>query len=167
MPFICYIPFNIYPWLLLPSLGSRRRNLRKTHHLHNLPTSWTKLVTHGKHFLGYGWPLRMSFEELFYSGYSECNQTIKRWKKYTIHERKMFHFRLQQFETNDVFFKRINQVSSLTAQIKRLHDLNLEGLLSKNLVRIFPYSWVLINYGSADHVNSGTHIFFCKRRAMR
>ena len=29
MYFICYIPFSIYPWLLLPSLGCRRINFKK------------------------------------------------------------------------------------------------------------------------------------------
>ena len=42
----------------------------------------------------------------------------------------MFRFSSQQFETDDI--KRIDQVSSLTAQIKLLLDFNLEGLVSKN-----------------------------------
>ena len=29
MEIICYIPFGIYPWLLLPSLGCRRINFKK------------------------------------------------------------------------------------------------------------------------------------------
>lgn len=48
--FVCYMPFNIDPWFLFSSLGSRRRNLNKMPHLCNLPTGWTKLATRGKHF---------------------------------------------------------------------------------------------------------------------
>ena len=29
----------------------------------------------------------------------------------------------------------------------------------QNVVRKFPYSWVLLNYGSADRGTSGTHIY--------
>ena len=48
--FVCYMPFNIDPWFLFSSLGSRRRNLNKMPHLCNLPTGWTKLLHEGSIF---------------------------------------------------------------------------------------------------------------------
>ena len=47
-------------------------------------------------------------------------------------EKKLFRLSLPQFETDDgCFSKRKNRVSNLTAQIKLLHDLILEELVSK------------------------------------
>ena len=75
----------------------------------------------------------------------------------------MFRFNLQQFKTDDgCFFKRRNQIKS-GFKSNRSNNTSAQfeswvvGL--RNFVRKFPYSWVLLNYGSADRGTSGTHIY--------
>ena len=83
----------------------------------------------------------MSFGKFFWTGYSERNRTINEWKgcKMCYPEKKMFRL--------SSHFKRMNRVSNLGAQIKLLHNLNLQGLVFKILWGSFH---VLGSYKTMD-----------------
>ena len=134
---------------------------KKVSHLHNLPTSWTKLVTCGKYLLGYDRPSWTSFAKSLNRLFQvQPNyQIMKRMWNALFRRKIVFRFSLQQFETDDgCFFKRRNWVSNLTAQKKLLYNLNLGW--SPKFLRKFPYSTVLLSYGSAGRGTCGTHIIY-------
>ena len=139
MHFICYMPFNIYSWILLPSKGADGEIIKKMQHLRNSPTSWTKLVTCGNIFKDTIDPQ----ENFFLTDYSERNRSINEWKgcKLIMCYPEKTIFRLSSH------FKWMNRVSNLTAQIKLLHNLNLEGLVSKILWGFFH---ILGSYKTMD-----------------
>ena len=105
-------------------------------HLRNSPTSWTKLFTCGNIFKDTIDPQECPSEKFFLTDYSERNRTINEWKgcKLIMCYQEKTIFRLSSH------FKRMNRVSNLTAQIKLLHNLNLEWLVSKILWGFFHIS---------------------------
>ena len=140
MYFICYIPFNIYPGLLLPSLGSRQRNFNKCRisaiyqpaeqNLLNVENIFKDTVN-----------LRECTPENSLNGLFEVQpnyKTIKRMWNALSRIKIVFRFSLQQFKTDDgCFFKRRNRVSNLSSAQFESWVIGLQ-----NFARKFPYSWV-------------------------
>ena len=130
-------------------------------HLRNSPTSWIKLVTCGNTFEDTIDPQ----ENFFLTDYSERNRTINEWKgcKLIMCYPEKTIFRLSSH------FKWMNRVSNLTAQIKLLHNLNLEWLGSKILWGFFH---ILGSYKTMDQQETEPAeppepvYFFFKRRGM-
>ena len=131
-------------------------------HFRNSPTSWIKLVTCGNTFEDTIDPQ----ENFFLTDYSERNRTINDWKgcKLIMCYPEKTIFRLSSH------FKWMNRVSNLTAQIKLLHNLNLEWLVSKILWGFFHISLGVTKLWISRKRNlrnlQSPYIFFFKRRGM-
>ena len=133
-------------------------------HLRNSPTSWTKLFTCGNIFQDTIDPQECPSKNFFnglFGAQPNC-KWMKRCKLIMCYpEKTIFHV--------GSHFKWMNRVSNLTAQIKLLHNLNLECLVSKILWGFFH---ILGNYKTMDQQEAEPAeppepvYFFSKKRSV-
>ena len=102
MHFICYMSFKIHPWLLLPSLGIRRRNLKKCS-ISTIYQSAEQNFSHVENTFKDTVDLRECPSRKFFTRAIQSATKLynnEKYVKYAI-QKKLSRFSSQQFETDD------------------------------------------------------------------
>ena len=102
MEIICYIPFGIYPWLLLPSLGCRRINFKKCS-ISTIYQPAEQNFSHVENIFKDTVDLRECPSKNFFTRAIQSATKLYNYEK----EKKMSRFSSQQFETDDALLSEL------------------------------------------------------------